>query len=148
MSSLFPLRPTLNLRLIHQRKVDILRCPTAAQRGVSLVSLVPPLFRGVVPRDAHHISKVVGHVHFVIQRMQAPTSTAVLDPGVFEFFKGLDFGDGTFSFPRRVIPTLNVAVNGESSVDVVGGLDAGAFRVCTIVCKYLISSDSDVPLSC
>ncbi|KAK1926040.1 hypothetical protein DB88DRAFT_520905 [Papiliotrema laurentii] len=61
--------------------------------------------------------KVVGHVHFVIQRMQSPTSTAVLDPGVFEFFKGLDFGD----------------VNGESSVDVVGGLDAGAFRVCTIV---------------
>jgi hypothetical protein len=47
------------------------------------------------------------------------TSTQVLNPQQFAFFKGLNFQD----------------VNGVSSLAIDGGLPKGAYRICTIMCK-------------
>lgn len=77
-------------------------------------------------------SKIVGHAHVTIQKMSSADSTAILPPGVFAFFKGLDFGDGVW-----MVEAPLTVVNGISSVDVVGGLTAGAYRICTIMCKYM-----------
>ncbi|ORY34196.1 hypothetical protein BCR39DRAFT_556591 [Naematelia encephala] len=60
---------------------------------------------------------IIGHAHIAIQKMPSITSTQVLDPQTFDFFKGMDNSD----------------VNGISSVDVEGGLEAGAYRMCTIM---------------
>ena len=62
--------------------------------------------------------RVVGHAHVVIQEMTSTTSTQILNPQQFAFFKGLNFQD----------------VNGVSSLTVDGGLPAGAYRICTIMC--------------
>lgn len=53
--------------------------------------------------------------------MSSPTSTAVLNPQQFAFFKGLNFQD----------------VNGVTSLPIDGGLPAGAYRICTIMCESL-----------
>lgn len=65
--------------------------------------------------------RIVGHAHIVIQKMQSTGSTAILNPQQFEFFKGLNFQD----------------VNGISSLAIDGGLPAGAYRICTIMCQSL-----------
>ena len=70
-------------------------------------------------RDADEISKIVGHAHVVIQKMESLASAKILDPNIMAFFKGFDFAD----------------VNGLSSLTVVGGLPAAAYRMCTIMCE-------------
>ena len=65
--------------------------------------------------------RIVGHAHVVIQEMTSTTSTQILNPQQFAFFKGLNFQD----------------VNGVSSLEVDGGLPAGAYRICTIMCRSL-----------
>lgn len=62
----------------------------------------------------------MGHAHVVIQQMQSTASTQILNPQQFEFFKGINFQD----------------VNGVSSLAIDGGLPAGAYRICTIMCKF------------
>ncbi|WVF65978.1 hypothetical protein IAT40_000716 [Kwoniella sp. CBS 6097] len=69
------------------------------------------------PQQVDSSGKVVGHAHVVIQEMEAIDSPALLDPNTFTFFKGLDLGD----------------VNGLSTIDVQGGVPAGAYRLCTIM---------------
>lgn len=59
--------------------------------------------------------------------MASPDSTAILNPQQFAFFKGLNFQD----------------VNGISSLEIDGGLPAGAYRICTIMCKVVISTSHD-----
>lgn len=63
----------------------------------------------------------MGHAHVVIQEMSSPTSTAILNPQQFAFFKALNFQD----------------VNGVTSLPIDGGLPAGAYRICTIMCESL-----------
>jgi hypothetical protein len=65
--------------------------------------------------------RIVGHAHVVIQEMTSTSSTQVLNPLQFAFFKGLNFQD----------------VNGVSSLAVDGGLPRGAYRICTIMCKFV-----------
>ncbi|WVQ93613.1 hypothetical protein IAU59_000688 [Kwoniella sp. CBS 9459] len=69
------------------------------------------------PQQLDRSGQVVGHAHIVIQEMEAIDSPALLDPNTFTFFKGLDLGD----------------VNGLSTIDVQGGVPAGAYRLCTIM---------------
>ncbi|OCF36335.1 hypothetical protein I316_02210 [Kwoniella heveanensis BCC8398] len=69
------------------------------------------------PQQVDRSGQVVGHAHVVIQEMEAIDSPALLDPNTFTFFKGLDLGD----------------VNGLSTIDVQGGVPAGAYRLCTIM---------------
>jgi len=66
--------------------------------------------------------RIVGHAHVVIQEMTSTSSTQVLNPQQFAFFKGLNFQD----------------VNGVSSLAVDGGLPRGAYRICTIMCKFVL----------
>nr|XP_019048829.1 hypothetical protein I302_02605 [Kwoniella bestiolae CBS 10118]OCF27759.1 hypothetical protein I302_02605 [Kwoniella bestiolae CBS 10118] len=69
------------------------------------------------PQQIDGSGQVVGHAHIVLQPMQAIDDTSVLDPNTFTFFKGMDLGD----------------VNGLSTIDVQGGVPAGAYRMCTIM---------------
>jgi len=89
---------------------------------------MPPLNSSTVPGkspssvcgiQADQPSRIVGHAHVVIQEITSTTSTQVLNPQQFAFFKGLNFQD----------------VNGVSSLAIDGGLPAGAYRICTIMCK-------------
>jgi transcription initiation factor TFIID subunit 15 len=63
--------------------------------------------------------KIVGHTHVTVQDLQGDINSKVPpNPVVFAFFKGINnVGDG----------------NGGLSASVVGGLPAGAYRVCTLV---------------
>ncbi|TYJ54897.1 hypothetical protein B9479_004405 [Cryptococcus floricola] len=69
------------------------------------------------PQQVDSSGQVVGHAHVVIQAMKSMDDDSLLDPNTFEFFKGLDKTD----------------VNGLSTLDVSGGLQAGAYRMCTIM---------------
>jgi transcription initiation factor TFIID subunit 15 len=62
--------------------------------------------------------KVVGHTHVTVQDLQGDINSKVPpNPVNFAFFKGInDAGDG----------------NGGLSAAVVGGLPAGAYRICTL----------------
>lgn len=46
--------------------------------------------------QAETLSKIVGHAHVVIQKMDSISSAKLLDPNTFTFFKGFDFADGKF----------------------------------------------------
>jgi hypothetical protein len=59
----------------------------------------PDLAKNLYPLTCREI---VGHAHITVQKMQSADSTALLDPTVFAFFKGLDFADGPF--PARRYP--------------------------------------------
>ncbi|WWD09019.1 hypothetical protein V865_007139 [Kwoniella europaea PYCC6329] len=69
------------------------------------------------PQQIDGSGQIVGHAHVVLQPMKAIDDTSVLDPNTFTFFKGMDLGD----------------VNGLSTIDVQGGVPAGAYRLCTIM---------------
>ncbi|WWC58222.1 uncharacterized protein I303_100758 [Kwoniella dejecticola CBS 10117] len=69
------------------------------------------------PQQIDGSGQIVGHAHVTLQPMKAIDDTSVLDPNTFTFFKGLDLGD----------------VNGLSTIDVQGGVPAGAYRLCTIM---------------
>jgi hypothetical protein len=49
-----------------------------------------------VESQAENLSKIVGHAHVVIQKMDSISSAKLLDPNTFAFFKGFDFADGEF----------------------------------------------------
>jgi len=63
--------------------------------------------------------KIVGHTHVTVQDLKGDIASKVPpNPVVFAFFKGINnAGDG----------------NGGLKATVVGGLPAGAYRVCTLV---------------
>ncbi|ODO02096.1 hypothetical protein L198_02827 [Cryptococcus wingfieldii CBS 7118] len=69
------------------------------------------------PQQVDQSGQVVGHAHVVIQAMKSMDDDSLLDPNTFAFFKGLDKTD----------------VNGLSTLDISGGLQAGAYRMCTIM---------------
>ncbi|WVQ80326.1 hypothetical protein IAT38_002431 [Cryptococcus sp. DSM 104549] len=69
------------------------------------------------PQQLDASGQIVGHAHVVVQAMKATDDTTLLDPQTFTFFKGLDKTD----------------VNGLSTIDVQGGVPAGAYRLCTIM---------------
>jgi hypothetical protein len=58
----------------------------------------------------------VGHNHIVVQQIKSLADTSILDPQTFAFFKGLN----------------DVAVNGQLTAVVTGGLGPGYYRACTI----------------
>jgi hypothetical protein len=60
--------------------------------------------------------QVVGHSHFVIEKIDSLTSTQVTDPTTFAFFKGVN----------------TAAQNGVVSVPVTAGLPAGVYRLASI----------------
>jgi hypothetical protein len=54
------------------------------------------------PQQVNANGDIIGHSHFVIQPIDSLTSTKVLDPATFAFFKGIDTAanaDGTVSVP-------------------------------------------------
>jgi len=59
---------------------------------------------------------IIGHSHVVIQKLDSLTTTTPADPTVFAFFKGLN----------------EPATDGTLSADVLTGLPAGAYRICSI----------------
>ncbi|KZT06246.1 uncharacterized protein LAESUDRAFT_812852 [Laetiporus sulphureus 93-53] len=59
---------------------------------------------------------ILGHSHVVIEQLTALNQTTPTDPGTFAFFKGLN----------------SVAVNGQLTVEVTGGLPAGVYRMASI----------------
>ncbi|WWC66644.1 uncharacterized protein I206_100548 [Kwoniella pini CBS 10737] len=69
------------------------------------------------PQQIDSSGQIVGHAHVTLQPMKAIDDTSVLDPNTFTFFKGMDLSD----------------VNGLSTIDVQGGVPAGAYRLCTIM---------------
>jgi len=60
---------------------------------------------------------IIGHTHFVIEQIESLTSTTVLDPNVFAFFKGVDDA---------------ADANGNVSVNVTAGVPPGTYRMATI----------------
>lgn len=59
---------------------------------------------------------VIGHSHLTVQKLNSIDSTDVLDPSIFQFFKGINAA----------------AVNGVMTVDVTDGLPPGVYRFCTM----------------
>ena len=58
---------------------------------------------------------IIGHSHFVIQKLTGFGQTTPIDPKVFVFFKAIN----------------DAAVNGIMSADVTGGLPVGYYRIAT-----------------
>lgn len=68
------------------------------------------------PQQVDDSGNIIGHTHIVIEQLDSLTQTTATDPTKFAFFKGVDAA----------------AVNGEVSVEVTGGLPAGAYRMASI----------------
>jgi hypothetical protein len=69
------------------------------------------------PQQVNGDGDIIGHTHFVVQQLDSYTSTAVLDPTVFAFFKGVGApADG----------------NGILSANLTGGLPEGTYKVSSI----------------
>jgi hypothetical protein len=68
------------------------------------------------PQQLNNAGQVVGHNHVVIEAIPSAGSTQPTNPRVFSFFKGLN----------------NVAVNGQLTANVTGGLPAGTYRMSSI----------------
>lgn len=69
------------------------------------------------PQQLGSNGNIVGHSHFTIQDIGSINTQTPPDPSKFVFFKGIDdAGNGA----------------GLLSIDVTGGLPAGAYRICTL----------------
>ena len=68
------------------------------------------------PQRVNKDRQIIGHGHFVIQSLKSITANDVLDPTTFAFFKGID----------------TAAQNGALSLQVAGGLPAGAYKLSSI----------------
>ncbi|EIN13437.1 hypothetical protein PUNSTDRAFT_94490 [Punctularia strigosozonata HHB-11173 SS5] len=68
------------------------------------------------PQQLNAAGQIQGHSHVVVEQLDSLGQTTPTDPTKFAFFKGLN----------------DAAVNGVLSVDVTGGLPAGAYKVSTI----------------
>jgi hypothetical protein len=68
------------------------------------------------PQQLNGQGQIIGHTHVVVELLSSLDSTAVPDPNVFVFFKGVN----------------GAAVNGQVTADVTDGLDPGAYRLCSI----------------
>jgi len=69
------------------------------------------------PQQVNGQGDIIGHTHFVVQAIDSLTSTKVLDPQTFAFFKGVNTA---------------AAQDGTVSVDVTNGLPAGTYRLASI----------------
>ncbi|TFY53333.1 hypothetical protein EVG20_g10164 [Dentipellis fragilis] len=68
------------------------------------------------PQQVNAQGNIVGHSHFVIEKLSAIDQTTPTVPGTFAFFKGVN----------------GAAVNGVISADVTAGLPAGVYRLASI----------------
>ncbi|KAF8318488.1 hypothetical protein DL93DRAFT_398270 [Clavulina sp. PMI_390] len=68
------------------------------------------------PCQVDSTGTVIGHSHIVVEEMTSLSQTAVTNPNVFAFFKGLNAA----------------AVGGQLSAEVAGGLAAGVYRIASI----------------
>ncbi|KAI9451418.1 hypothetical protein BJY52DRAFT_1191013 [Lactarius psammicola] len=69
------------------------------------------------PQQLNKEGNIIGHTHFVVQKVESFTSTKVLDPKVFTFFKGVN---------------TPADARGEVSVSVDQGLPEGDYRLASI----------------
>ncbi|KAH9982101.1 hypothetical protein BGW80DRAFT_1218639 [Lactifluus volemus] len=69
------------------------------------------------PQQVNKDGDIIGHTHFVVQQLDSFTSTTVLDPTVFAFFKGL---------------STAADENGIVAVNLTGGLPEGTYKVSSI----------------
>jgi hypothetical protein len=69
------------------------------------------------PQQLNAQGQIFGHTHYTVQAVESMTSTKVLDPTVFQFFKGVN---------------TPADKNGIVSADVTGGLPAGTYRLASI----------------
>lgn len=70
----------------------------------------------MAPQQLNGQGILIGHSHFVIQKMGDFADPAILDPATFAFFKGID----------------GAAVNGQLTANVTAGLPAGNYRLASI----------------
>ena len=70
----------------------------------------------MAPQQVNDQGLIKGHSHVTVEKLTSLGQTEPADPTKFVFFKGLN----------------SVAVNGELSVEVAGGLPAGAYRLASI----------------
>ncbi|TFL06296.1 hypothetical protein BDV98DRAFT_540387 [Pterulicium gracile] len=68
------------------------------------------------PQQLNDQGQIIGHSHVVIELLESLESTQVPDPNVFAFFKGVN----------------TPAQGGQLTAEVNEGLDAGAYRLCSI----------------
>lgn len=68
------------------------------------------------PQQVEKGGSIIGHSHVVVQKVSSLTSTEVLDPQKFDFFKGLN----------------TPAEGGVLSAEVTGGLKAGVYKLSSI----------------
>ncbi|TFY54696.1 hypothetical protein EVG20_g9603 [Dentipellis fragilis] len=68
------------------------------------------------PQQVNKQGDVIGHTHFVIEKIDSLTQTTVTNPGTFAFFKGVN----------------TAAVGGVVTADVTAGLPAGVYRLASI----------------
>jgi len=68
------------------------------------------------PQQLNAAGQIIGHNHITCQSIPSFTSTAIPDPKVFQFFKGIDAP----------------AVNGQLTATVTNGLAPGFYRCCSI----------------
>jgi hypothetical protein len=69
------------------------------------------------PQQVNNAGDIVGHTHFVVQKVDSFTSTKVLEPSVFAFFKGVDTAADK---------------DGNVGVTLTGGLPEGSYRLASI----------------
>ncbi|KAG8818339.1 hypothetical protein FRC19_010720 [Serendipita sp. 401] len=68
------------------------------------------------PQQVNGQGVLIGHTHYVIQKMNAFDDPTILDPATFQFFKGIN----------------TPQVNGVTSTVVTGGVPAGNYRLASI----------------
>ncbi|KAF8487371.1 hypothetical protein DFH94DRAFT_705613 [Russula ochroleuca] len=102
--------------------LDTLKANTTFTVTMALINMQAGVFTNPdenyfgAPQQVNKDGQIIGHGHFVIQSLKSITANDVLDPTTFAFFKGID----------------TAAQNGALSLQVAGGLPAGAYKLSSI----------------
>ncbi|KAI8454166.1 hypothetical protein BY996DRAFT_6431342 [Phakopsora pachyrhizi] len=125
MGMIVPLKNAPSCRFQQPKNFDKLKADTAFKMILKIKNLETGSFVNpktnyfsapqVLSKKTHN---VIGHAHVVAQKIKSLTSTEVLRPDKFEFFKGID---------------VSTDEDGYSSVILEKGLPAGAYRVSTLL---------------
>lgn len=109
-------------KFTNPKNLDVLKSNTTFTVSMAIQNLITGNFVNAAqnyfaaPQQLNAQGIITGHSHVVIQQMESLTSTKVLDPATFAFFKGLNAA----------------AQGGILSADVPGGLGPGTYRLASI----------------
>jgi hypothetical protein len=118
--------PSTNMpssKFVHPKNLGAIKANTTFEIKMGINHLEtghfvnPDLNYFAAPQQLNGQNDIIGHTHFVIEKLTSITSTTVPDPTKFAFFKGVN----------------TVAdVKGRVAVNVTGGLPEGVFKLSSI----------------